>query len=47
MKKFFTTGGAQGKRGIEYEVEASGTVTLDDGFQVEKGATFAVYPACF
>ena len=33
--------------GVEYEIEASGTVTLEDGFQVEKGATFAVYPACF
>ena len=35
------------KNGTEYEIEASGTVTLEDGFQVEKGATFAVYPACF
>ena len=35
------------KNGAEYEIEASGTVTLDDGFQVEKGATFAVYPPCF
>lgn len=25
----------------------TGTVTLEDGFIVEKGATFAVYPACF
>ena len=33
--------------GIEYEIEASGTVTLRDGFEVEKGATFAVYPSCF
>ncbi len=33
--------------GIEYEIEASGIVTLQDGFQVEKGATFAVYPSCF
>ena len=33
--------------GIEYEIEASGTVRLEDGFKVEKGATFAVYPACF
>ena len=32
---------------IDYEIEASGTVTLEDGFQVEKGASFAVYPACF
>lgn len=35
------------KSGIEYEIEASGTVTLDDGFSVEKGATFAVYPSSF
>lgn len=31
----------------EYEIEASGTVTLQDGFKVEKGATFAVYPSSF
>ena len=35
------------KNGIEYEIEASGTVALQDGFKVEKGAYFAVYPACF
>ena len=35
------------KNGIEYEVEASGIVRLEDGFKVEKGATFAVYPSCF
>jgi len=35
------------KSGIEYEIEASGTVTLEDGFKVEKGATFAAYPSCF
>lgn len=33
--------------GIEYEIEASGTVRLEDGFKVEKGATFTVFPACF
>lgn len=33
--------------GTEYEIESSGTVTLEDGFEVEKGATFAVYPASF
>ena len=33
------------KNGIEYEIEASGTVTLEDGFRVERGATFAVYPS--
>jgi hypothetical protein len=32
---------------VEYEIEASGVVTLEDGFKVEKGATFAVYPSCF
>ncbi len=35
------------KEGVEYEIEASGTVTLCDGFEVEKGATFAVYPSTF
>ncbi len=35
------------KSGVEYEIEATGTVTLEYGFKVEKGATFAVYPACF
>ena len=34
-------------QGVEYEIEASGKVTIEDGFKVEKGATFAVYPACF
>ena len=32
---------------VEYEIEASGTVRLEKGFKVEKGATFAVYPSCF
>ena len=35
------------KSGAIYEVEASGIVRLEDGFKVEKGATFAVYPSCF
>lgn len=35
------------KNGAEYEIEASGTVTLQDGFSVEKGAVFAVYPSGF
>ena len=35
------------RSGVEYEIEASGTVTLQDGFMVEKGATFAVYPSSF
>ena len=42
-----TYGDVTVKSGIEYEIEASGTVTLEDGFNVEKGATFAVYPSCF
>ena len=33
--------------GVKFEIEASGTVTLENGFKVEEGATFAVYPACF
>ena len=33
--------------GVEYEIEASGVVRLEDGFKVEKGATFAVYPSSF
>lgn len=33
--------------GVEYEIEASGKVTLSDGFRVEQGATFAVYPSSF
>ncbi len=33
--------------GVRYEIEASGTVTLHDGFKVEKGATFAINPSCF
>lgn len=42
-----TPGKVTVKNGVEYEIEASGTVTLQDGFNVEKGATFAVYPASF
>lgn len=33
--------------GVEYEIEASGTVRLEGGFNVEKGATFVVNPSCF
>lgn len=32
---------------VEYEIEASGVVRLEDGFSVAKGATFAVYPSSF
>lgn len=42
-----TNGNVIVPNGIEYEIEASGTVTLQDGFKVEKGATFAVYPSSF
>lgn len=42
-----TNGDVIVKSGVNYEIEASGTVTLHDGFQVELGATFAVYPSCF
>ena len=42
-----TAGDVTVKNGVEYEIEASGTVTLQGGFNVEKGATFAVYPSSF
>lgn len=42
-----TPGDVTVSSGIEYEIEASGTVTLQGGFNVEKGATFAVYPSSF
>ena len=42
-----TSGDVIVKNGVEYEIEASGTVTLCGGFEVEKGATFAVYPSTF
>lgn len=42
-----TTGNVTVKSGVRYEIEASGTVTLHDGFKVEKGATFAINPSCF
>ena len=35
------------QNGTKYEIEASGTVTLQSGFKVETGATFAVYPSSF
>ena len=46
-RPFLSIGNVTVKNGAEYEVESSGTVTLEDGFEVEKGATFAVYPASF
>ncbi len=42
-----TSGNVTVKNDVEYEIEASGTVTLQSGFNVEKGATFAVYPSSF
>ena len=42
-----TNGDVIVKNGIEYEIEASGTVRLEDGFKVEKGATFVVRPSCY
>ena len=33
--------------GVEYEIEASGTVTLQVGFKVEKGARFTVKPSTY
>lgn len=33
--------------GTQYEIEASGEVRLDDGFEVELGAEFVVQPSCF
>ena len=42
-----TSGDVVVTNGIEYEIEASGKVSLEDGFKVEKGAKFAVYPSCF
>ena len=42
-----TNGDVVVKSGAEFEIEASGTVRLEDGFKVEKGATFAVYPSSF
>lgn len=41
------TGDVTVKSGVSYEIEASGSVRLEDGFKVEKGATFIVNPSCF
>ena len=35
------------KNGVEYEIEATGRVTLAGGFTVEKGAYFAIRPASY
>lgn len=42
-----TSGNVIVPAGIDYEIESSGKVELQDGFKVEKGAFFAVYPSCF
>lgn len=42
-----TNGFVTVKEGVNYEIEASGNVILEDGFIVKKGASFAVYPSCF
>ena len=42
-----TDGDVTIKGNAEFEIEAAGNVTLCDGFKVEKGATFAIYPSCF
>ncbi len=40
-----TSGDVIVKSGVNYEIEASGTTTLQDGFKVEAGATFSVIPS--
>lgn len=35
------------KDGVTYEIEANGTIILNDGFEVEKGGVFAIYPSCY
>lgn len=35
------------KNGVRFEVEASGSVILNDGFEVEKGGILAIYPSCY
>ena len=42
-----TAGNVVIRHGVSYEIEAKGNVTLQDGFIVEKGAEFAVYPSSF
>lgn len=42
-----TYGNVTVNSGTEFEIEATGTVTLQGGFSVEQGATFAVYPSSF
>lgn len=42
-----TNGDVIVKEGVDYEIEASGTVTLNNGFEVERGAIFSVIPSRF
>lgn len=42
-----TSGDVTVKDGTRYEIAASGTVTLQGGFMVEKGADFIVSPSCY
>ena len=42
-----TSGDVIVKNGVNYEIEASGTVTLCDGFEVEQGASFSIIPSTF
>lgn len=42
-----TSGDVTVMSGVEYEIEASGSVRLEDGFSVEKGAIFSIKPSCF
>jgi len=42
-----TPGNVSVSSGTKFEIEATGTVTLQGGFSVEQGATFAVYPSSF
>ena len=42
-----TSGAVTVPEGVEYEIEATGRVTLAGGFTVEKGAYFAIRPASY
>ena len=42
-----TSGDVVVPSGVDYEIEASGTVTLQGGFQVDLGASFSVYQSTF
>ena len=42
-----TPGAVTVSDGVEYEIEASGKVTLGAGFKVERGAFFATHKSCY